>query len=58
MTIPLSEYIARKFLLLDQLGICVSGTDKSRLWSAKSEIQCDNIARDIICPPMADMRTM
>lgn len=54
----LSEYIEDKFKVIEQLGIYISGQDRARLRNAKSEVNADNIARDIICPPLADMRTM
>lgn len=54
----LGEYIEYKFKVLEQLGIYISGQDRTRLRNAKSEVNADNIARDIICPPMADMRTI
>lgn len=52
----ISDYITDKLALLEQCGIYPSKADKVRLSNAKSEIQCDNIARDIICPPLTDMR--
>lgn len=54
--IPLNEYIEHKFVLLHQLKITPADTQIVKLRNARSYIHADNIMRDIICPPMADMR--
>lgn len=56
METNLKSYIKKKFDLFTELHICPTGEQIEKLRHARNEIHADNIVRDIICPPIADMR--
>ncbi len=54
--LTLEQYVARKFDILAELYISPTKEQIAALKHSRSEIHADNIMRDIVCPPLADMR--